>query len=80
MSEELRPFGLSELIPGIKEVLRTWSEMKNKQHDIEKLAQLSLRLESVQHKNLKHLRWVRILIGVSIIELLAFVAYALFQC
>jgi hypothetical protein len=64
MTNDQLPLGLSELKPGIKEILRTWNEMRNSQH----VEQLNKALAHVQYKNHKHLHWLRFFIWLCAIE------------
>ena len=74
MRDDQLPIGLSELKPGIKEVLRTWNEMRSIQKYNENTDLLHQTLSRVQQKNHKHLRWLRVLIGICVVEALALVA------
>lgn len=68
LSDDQMPFGLSELKPGM---LAIFQRCHNQQFGL--VEQTMATLNSVAHKKRKHLRWIRILIIVCTIELLALI-------
>ncbi len=68
LSDDKMPFGLSELKPGM---LAIFQSCHSQQYGM--VEQMAASLDSVSHKNRKHLRWIRILIIVCAVELLALI-------
>jgi glycosyltransferase involved in cell wall biosynthesis len=68
LNDDKLPFGMAELKPGM---LAIFQSCQDRRFAIEN--QMTALLSAVSRKNRKHLRWVRILIILSSVELIAFI-------
>ena len=70
LNDDLLPFPLAVVKPGIKEVLKTWDDMRGKIGEMNHFINhvMDHTIKRLQEKNSKHMKWMRIFMILCIVE------------